>query len=172
MHTQDCFHIQRLASSGSGVALQISQNLYQYFGADTEIAEEGSDTTFQAGNLITVSIGINELPNSTGYYPIEIEPDGGVVVRRNGSTRRYAPQDGLGTIFLRPLANERLELVIWGLDDTGLRQAARLFPMLTGVGQPEFVVVRECMGWKGAAGALAMGMFDSHWQVSEASFLQ
>lgn len=77
----------------------------------------------------------------------------------------------MGAIFLRPLLNERLELVVWGFDQQGLRQAARLVPMLTGVGQPEFVVVSQRCAWEGAAGVLAMGSFDNFWNVSEASFV-
>ena len=123
--------------------------------------------------MITVSAGTNVLPRPHHSHPIEIDGDCGVVLhKRDGEKRRYALQNGLGAIFLRPLADERLELVIWGFDDTGLRLAARLFPMLTGVGQPDFIVVRKRMAWEGAAGALAMGSFDSLWQFSEASYLQ
>lgn len=88
-----------------------------------------------------------------------------------GFRRTYQFEAGLGAAFLRPLPDERLELVIWGYDDTGLRQAARLVPMLTGVGQPDFIVVSRRCGWKGASGVLAMGLFDYAWKVSKASFL-
>ena len=173
LRTRGHFCIQCLATGGINVGLQISRNLYQYYGADSEIAEGVYDTITRSGNVITVSIGINDLPKPLETHPIEIDRDCGVTLRkRDGAKRRYALQDGLGTIFLRPLANERLELVIWGFDDAGLRQAARLMPMLTGVGQPDFVIVRKRMAWEGAAGVLAMGSFDSLWQISEASFLQ
>lgn len=84
--------------------------------------------------------------------------------------RKYPFEEGLGAAFLRPLPDERLELVIWGYDDAGLRQAARLVPMLTGVGQPDFVVVSQRCRWKGADGVLAMGFFDHAWEISKASF--
>ena len=155
------------------MALQISRNLYQYFGADSEILEGAYDATLPSGNVITVATGTAKLPMSLRSHPIAIDDHSGVVIRkRDGTQRKYAFQEGLGVIFLRPLSSERLELVIWGFDDSGLRQAARLLPMLTGVGQPDFVVVRRRMAWEGAAGALAVGSFDSFWQLSEASFLQ
>lgn len=80
-------------------------------------------------------------------------------------------QRGLGAILLRPLPMERLELDIWGFDSFGLRLAARLLPMLTGVGQPEFIVVSERCAWEGTGGVLAMGSFDRHWELSEMAFV-
>ena len=173
LRTRGCFHIQCLTAGSSDVALQISRNLYQYFGADSEIVDGTSGTTMISGNVITLALGTDILPAPLPSHPIEINRDSGVVVHKfDGKKRIYAFQDGLGIIFLRPLSTQRLELVIWGFDDRGLRQAARLLPMLTGVGQPDFVVVRRRMAWEGAAGALAMGSFDSLWQITEASFFQ
>lgn len=104
--------------------------------------------------------------------PVGLEDGGGLYIRRRGGIKKVFPFElGMGAIFLRPLLDKRLELVIWGFDKHGLRQAARLMPMLTGVGQPEFVVVRKRCAWKGAAGVLAMGSFDNLWKVSEASFV-
>ena len=103
--------------------------------------------------------------------PIGLDNGGRLYIRRHGGTIAIFPFEvGMGAIFLRPLPGERLELVVWGFDKQGLRQAARLVPMLTGVGQPDFVVVsRKCTS-KGAAGVLAMGSFDNFWKVSEGSF--
>ena len=173
LRTRGNFCIQCLTTEGTDVALQISRNLYQYYGADSEIVGGASHTIARSGNVITVSLGTHKLPKPLEDHPFEIDRDCGIFLcKRDGATRRYALQDGLGTIFLRPLATQRLELIVWGFDATGLRQAARLLPMLTGVGQPDFVVVRKTMAWEGAAGALAMGSFDSAWQISDASFLQ
>ena len=85
--------------------------------------------------------------------------------------RLYANESGLGAIFITPRSMEVLELCIWGFDADGLRQASRLAPTLTGIGQPDFVVFRKQCGWKGASGVLAMGFFDSQWQVSRGSYL-
>lgn len=76
----------------------------------------------------------------------------------------------MGAVLLRPLADERLELVIWGYDDDGLHRAARLLPMVTGVGQPEYVIVGPKCAWKGTGGVLAMGSFNASWNITEASF--
>ena len=155
------------------MALQVSRNLYQYFGADSHIAAGPFHEALSSGNVITLVLGTDELPTPLPSHPISICRESGIVIdKRNNKKRTYAFQDGLGIIFLRPLSTERLELVIWGFDDSGLRQAARLMPMLTGVGQPDFIVVGKRMAWEGAAGALAMGSFDSLWQISEASFFQ
>jgi hypothetical protein len=44
--------------------------------------------------------------------------------------------------------------------------------MLTGVGQPDFVVFGEGAKWKGIEGVLAMGFFDSAWEVSPSSVIE
>ena len=80
-------------------------------------------------------------------------------------------ETGLGAVFLRPLGNERLELVVWGADGSGLRQAARLVPTLTGVGQADFIILSKRAAWQGHAGAIAMGFFDFEWQISEGSYI-
>lgn len=89
----------------------------------------------------------------------------------DGTQKSFGFEEGIGVIFLAPCSNGGLELIIWGLDNCGLRQAARLLPMLTGVGQPEFIIVRKRCAWDGAAGVLAMGSFDKFWKVSEFSFI-
>jgi len=78
--------------------------------------------------------------------------------------------DGLAAVFLRPLEHDRLELVIWGSTHDSLAVAARLVPMLTGVGQPEFLIVTKESKLKGLEGVVAMGSFDSQWNMSKASF--
>lgn len=76
----------------------------------------------------------------------------------------------MGAIFLRPLDDERLELVIWGYDVDGLQQAARLAPTLTGVGQPDFIVTTAECRWRGAAGVAAAGFFSYDWQIAAESY--
>lgn len=153
--------------------MQTSRNLFQYFAADAEIV---SSETLQVplsfhGNVINLSLGPSLPDPPHKDHPISVEPDQGILVRDAfGFRRKYPFEEGLGAAFLRPLPDERLELVIWGYDDAGLRQAARLVPMLTGVGQPDFIIVRRRCRWKGANGVLAMGFFDRAWKVSKASF--
>lgn len=154
------------------MALQVSRNLFQYFAADSEIFHSSVDVDRQKGNVISLVLGLDLLKPPSHVHSISITKDCGLVLRKgNGQTRAYQLQDSLGAIYLRPLADGRLELVIWGHDDWGLRLASRLVPMLTGVGQPEFIVVNNACAWKGAAGVLAMGSFDNSWNVSESSFI-
>lgn len=111
-------------------------------------------------------------PSRLPSYPIIVDQGKGIGIRNaRGSVRWYEFEEGLGALYISPLPHERLELKVWGFDDDGLRQAARLLPMLTGVGQPDFVIVRKRCAWEGVAGALGMGSFDSFWNISEASFL-
>ena len=154
------------------MALQVSRNLFQYFAADSEIIHSSADVDQQRGNVISLALGLETLSHPSQVQPISITKDRGLVLRKsNGQTKAYEPQDGLGAIYLRPLASGRLELVIWGHDGWSLRLASRLVPMLTGVGQPEFIVVGTACAWKGAAGVLAMGSFDNSWNVSKSSFI-
>ena len=76
-----------------------------------------------------------------------------------------------GAIFIRPLPNENLELVIWGSNRKLLHQAARLAPSTTGAGQPDFVILGTNADLEGHRGTLAMGFFDYNWNISQASYL-
>lgn len=154
------------------IALQISRNLFQYFAADSEIVQSVDALQSPTGNTISVSIGPESFQRSTNRYAIEIKDGKGISIRDSlGRMRLYPLEEGLGAIFLRPLPDERTNVVIWGVDDAGLRSVARLMPMLTGVGQPDFIVVSQACAWKGAAGILAAGFLDYRWNVSRSSYL-
>ena len=154
------------------MALQVSRNLFQYFAADSEIIHSSVDVDQQKCNVISLVLGRDLDRYPSEVHSISMTEDRGLVLRKgNGQTRAYELEGGLGAIYLRPLVGGRLELVIWGYDDWGLRLASRLVPMLTGVGQPEYIVVSKQCAWKGAAGVLAMGSFDNSWNLSEASFI-
>lgn len=156
------------------VALDISRNLFQYFAADSEIFIDSSKLVATDGNLIVLglfgSMGINT-PALEREFPITKLGDTIVITDARGRRRMYPLEPGMGLVYLHPLPNERLALVIWGTDEIGLRAAARLLPLRTGVGQPNFVVVGSEMGWSGVDGVKAIGMFDSLWRVSHASYL-
>lgn len=156
------------------MALDISRNLFQYFAADTEIFTDPSKFTATDGNLIVLGfpneIGIN-VPQLGREFPIAKLGNDIMITDARGRRRTYPVEPGMGLIYLHPLPDERLALVIWGTDEEGLRTAARLLPLRTGVGQPNFVVGGREMGWSGVAGVKAIGMFDSLWQVSRTSYL-
>ena len=172
LHTSERLVIRTWSAETFDMALQVSRNLFQYFAADSEILHSSADVDRQKGSVISLALGLDLSKLPSQGHPVGIIEDRGLVLRkRNGRTTAYELQAGLGAIYLRPSAGGRLELVIWGCDDCGLRLASRLLPMLTGVGQPEFIVVSNACAWKGAAGVLAMGSFDNSWNVSEASFI-
>lgn len=166
------FIVRSLSLETSEIALQVSRNLFQYFLADTEIICGTDDGSSARGNVISLALGDEFPPCIRPAFPIDLIAKQGLVLRKcEGTSSVFKLQEGLGAIFLRPLPNERLELVIWGFDRLGLRLAARLLPMLTGVGQPDFSVVSERCAWEGAGGVLAMGFFDSLWNISNSSFV-
>ncbi|KAJ4340596.1 hypothetical protein N0V95_007444 [Ascochyta clinopodiicola] len=154
----------------SHLALQVSRNLHQYFRADTIILSNTARATSTSGknNAVVLVLGDN-FKGAVPDFPIQISASGISLRDNRGREQQY--ETARGAAWLQPLKGERLELVLWGADDEGLRQAARLVPLLTGVGQPDFVVLGEEAMWKGIEGALAMGFFDSQWQVAASSFV-
>lgn len=156
--------------STSHLALQVSRNLHQYFRADTVISiNTASASRFNGtSNVINLVLG-DTLKGAASDFPIQVSSSGISIRDSRGRQQLY---DGAnGAAWLQPLRGERLELVLWGADDEGIKQAARLVPMLTGVGQPDFVILDEEAKWRGVEGALAMGFFDSQWQVTASSFV-
>lgn len=154
------------------LAIQISRILFEYFGADADIVRPGQFEELEGGNKIRLLLGSADpiLPTAGHGFPVRVDKDKGLVIRdAHGRSTSYGFEDGLGAIFLRPNADGNLELVIWGSDLGALRHAARLVPMLTGVGQPDFVVVSQDCAWKGAAGVRALGYFDNLWGISDRS---
>lgn len=156
------------------MALDISRSLFQYFAADTEIFTFPSKSIATDGNLIVLGfpneIGIN-IPQLKGEFPITRLGNAITITDAWGRRRRYQLEPGMGLIYLHPLPGERLALIVWGTDEIGLRTAARLLPLRTGVGQPNFVIGGREMKWSGVDGVKAIGMFDSLWQVSHTSYL-
>lgn len=171
LRTQGPFLIRSTTKNTFRVALQVSRNLHQYFQADAVISSSTTDSMIQAatGNVITLAIG-NGVPDFSSDFPISMGNMTCSVLDHRNHKQEYG-EAARGAAFLRPLDGERLELVIWGADDDGLRQAARVVPMLTGVGQPDFVVFGRSAQWLGIEGALAMGFFDSNWAVTASSVL-
>ncbi|KAF2810891.1 uncharacterized protein BDZ99DRAFT_508319 [Mytilinidion resinicola] len=172
LRTSGHFSIRYQRSEASGIALQISRNLYQYFSADAAIVETRKQTDHAPGNVITVGIGGDVHAGAHPFFPIELSSSGLSIREPGGRMREHGGGGGLSAIFLRPLPDERLELVVWGVNKASLAVAARLVPMLTGVGQPDFVVMRQDCLWKGVEGAVAMGFFDHEWNVTKTAVLR
>jgi len=124
-----------------------------------------------SGNLITVAIGSNLPESPFSGFPIRVTPPGELTIRDgNGKAKRYSAEDGLAAIFLRPMEDERLEIVVWGVNEEDLALAARLMPMMTGVGQPDFIILSKRARLKGVDGVTAMGFFGHMWNVTQTSF--
>ncbi|KAK5107656.1 hypothetical protein LTR62_000937 [Meristemomyces frigidus] len=174
LRTRDAFQIVSASPAAKAIALQVSRNLCQYFGADTVITEHHLEAiSSQTGNIITVALG-NQLPSDTAapdlHFPFSIQNNKLQIRDIDGTQQIYPFTKDLGAIWLRPLPNERLELVIWGAGEKGLETAARLAPLMTGSGQPDFVVVNHKMLFQGLEGVLALGYFDSWWNISRNAF--
>ncbi|KAF3050665.1 hypothetical protein E8E11_008558 [Didymella keratinophila] len=154
----------------SHLALQISRNLYQYFHADAVILGNATTTATAnaTGNVIRLAVGDGPA-SADSDFPIQVSTSGASLRDSRGREQMY--DDARGAAWLQPLDGERLELVLWGVDYGGLAQAARLIPMLTGVGQPDFIILGEETKWKGIEGALALGFFNSQWHVTASSFV-
>ncbi|EOA88541.1 uncharacterized protein SETTUDRAFT_149188 [Exserohilum turcica Et28A] len=172
LRTRGAFIIRHSGSTATlHIALQISSSLHQYFLADTNILHSVLDpiTPGDSGNVITLGVA-SSLKTVKSSFPIHVDESGVVIRDHQGQEHRYG-KEARGVAFLHPLEDERLELVLWGTDEEGLQQAARLVPLLTGVGQPDFVVFGQSAKWKGIQGTLAMGFFDSNWEVAPCSVI-
>jgi predicted esterase len=174
MQTTGPLQLIPFSDSLLSLATQTSRNMLQYYGADSEIlcGSEYSQAIYQGGNVITFALG-GEVPGAVlENFPVYVEPDCICLRRRNQPRITAIPfAPGLGALFLRPLIGERLELVVWGFDEVGIRQAARLIPTLTGVGQPDFTILDNKARWQGHAGSIALGFFDYEWNISSASYV-
>ncbi|KIW68136.1 hypothetical protein PV04_04103 [Phialophora macrospora] len=161
------------SSDTLAMAVQTSRNFLQYFGADTNIvAFTGYEEALtRAGNVVTICSGGSVPEARLAHFPIQIANGCITLTSRDGRVISVPLAAGMGGAWLRPLPDEKLELVVWGYDDIGLRQAARLIPTVTGAGVPDFVILSNQARWKGAGGALAMGFFDHSWKISPSSYL-
>jgi hypothetical protein len=163
-------------------ALQISQNLHNYFYADSMVLqlERGHPRTESSQPR---SIFANRISLSTGNmasaglcrsdFAIQIclvdgTNHGKATISVSGPNRKAklfpSESEEVGAIFLRPL-QDRLELVIWGSNAKMLAQAARLAPTMTGIGAPDWIIINKSASWRGADGC-AMGFFNAKWEIS------
>lgn len=171
LRTQGYYLVVATSTDTRKVAAQISRNLFQYFKADSVIVNDQALISRHTGNVITVATGSDLGASSLSSFPIRLSGSDKLAIRDDaGRDRIYGAEDGLAAIFIRPLHLERLELVIWSGDANSLRIAARLVPMLTGVGQPDFIVFSKSSMWNGLDGVVAMGFFDYAWNVSKTSY--
>ncbi|GAQ09020.1 hypothetical protein ALT_6341 [Aspergillus lentulus] len=138
LRTKGTFNINICSAGIEHIAVQISRNLLQYFAADSQLSRQcgsliNSDSdqgrVVDSGNVITLALG-NELPSSKLIsFPIHIQGEGLRLFQGccwPGADTEASPQSsmnreckvyefpferGMGALFLRPLENERLELI-------------------------------------------------------------
>ncbi|KAI9718623.1 MAG: hypothetical protein M1828_006631 [Chrysothrix sp. TS-e1954] len=172
LHTKSAITIFIQDASLAYVALQISRNLHQYYGADAVVRRASSSGEGIVGNVITLKCG-DQTPGQEKQFPVRVE-QAKVIIQddQNQTTREYeAGGEGISTAFLHPLPQDRIGLVIWGQHKHSLEVAARLAaPTITGAGQPDFVVLTDQCLRKGTGAVLAAGLFDSFWRVSTMSY--
>jgi hypothetical protein len=184
LRTTGPFTLAYHGNDSFSTALEVARNLHTYFYADAELVD-GNAIHTSIGNQITISVG-NDIPTylCTEDFPISLcANDDGTKGSVTLSLRALHPpaktfkldsgQIEAGAIFLRPISSslgETLELVIWGSDTTMLSQAARLVPMMTGTGQPDFIVLDRSAAWRGVDGT-SLGWFDAWWEMGRGNCL-
>ena len=173
LRTRDSMSIRYSGQETYTAALQLARNFYQYFAADCSILSNEQPFIANIGNIVTLCQGLDagaEECLTSETRPIRLSKAKLWIQDASRTWRSFPTEDAMGAIFLAPAQDERLELIIWGFDAEGLRQAARLAPLLTGVGQPDFMIVSRRSAWEGAGGALAVGSFDFEWRASLGSY--
>jgi hypothetical protein len=167
------FAISYTSNDTFDIALQVSRNLHQYFGADSHLVKPEDRSSFPgSGNLITIAVG-DTLPLSKIDFSIKLSPKTERLMIMNSEGYWETPggsKSPLGAIFLRPHDEERLELVVWGSSLSMAQQAARLVPMMTGTGQADFILLKDDAKSRGAD-ACYMGFFNEWWKVTKSSVL-
>lgn len=174
LRTENGIQVVRTSRGGAvdKVALQIARNLCQYFGADVDVLDKTSSYSPEYSNTVRVALGDSVPDSYLKDFPLRVIHPGVVTLRgSDGLTKLYDSENGLCAIVVRPLRDDKVELLVWGADEEGLEIAARLVPMLTGVGQPDFVIADRRMLWGGAGNVLAMGFLDHMWNVTADSYL-
>jgi len=76
-------------------------------------------------------------------------------------------QPGIGVSYLAPnQCGQGLILNVAGVDDTGLNKALHVIPQRSGIVAPDFMVVGNEWGWKGAGGIVATGFWGPDWNLA------
>lgn len=183
LRTRGSFVVVSSSSGLDGIALQIARNMHQYFFADSSIVRQAGEAACEKeqgereeeeerGNVIRVAAG-DDVPRAEDGFAVVTGRRSVRIRDEEGRVREYAEAEhaGLAAVYLRPARDGRVELVVWGAVEANVALAARFVPTLTGVGQPDFMVLgRSCL-WRGVGGALALGFFDHDWKVSKSSQL-
>ncbi|CAG8478874.1 3104_t:CDS:10 [Ambispora leptoticha] len=81
--------------------------------------------------------------------------------------KRKFYEKNTGILFLHPpIAKPHLALIIAGTDEVGFENAAKLFPKITGVPVPDWIIVGPEVKWKGVGGLLGAGFWNNQWKFN------
>ncbi|KAF2071359.1 hypothetical protein CYY_007318 [Polysphondylium violaceum] len=76
-------------------------------------------------------------------------------------------QNGVGISYIAPnQCGQGLILNVAGVDDSGFNNALHAIPQRSGVVAPDFMVVGNEWGWKGAGGIISTGFWDPSWNLA------
>jgi hypothetical protein len=171
LRTNGSFTIAYYGEGTFDVAVQISRNLLQYFSADSKLVDGALPFEESTGNIIRVSLE-SSVPDSPWQdFPIQVEGSHLLLRNKEGKLEIHrSDEENLAALFLRPATRGSLELVVWSKTSLGLSLAARLTPLTTGIGQPDFVILEANSRWKGVEGT-SLGFFDARWNISASSVI-
>lgn len=153
------------------IARNIAHNLYLFFGAEVDIRfdYEVNDILLD-GNVISLgmedeNIYLQDIRRSHLKNPFALQANKKVIYVHDTTLNHIYRGEGVGAIYLHPLARSRVLMIICGTDQMGLEKAAKLFPYRTGVGQPDWIVVGPKMGVQGMQGVESMGYYSNLWDI-------
>ena len=153
------------------IAKNIAQNLYLFFGADVNIHFDYEvDDVSLDGNVISLGMEdentyLQDIGGSHLKNPFPIQANKQTIYINDTTMNHIYRGEGVGGIYLHPLARSRVLMIICGTDQMGLEKAAKLFPYRTGVGQPDWIVVGPKMGIQGMQGVETMGYYSNLWDI-------
>ncbi|KAF8319982.1 hypothetical protein DL93DRAFT_2074299 [Clavulina sp. PMI_390] len=154
------------------LALRMADNLLAYLNIDSKIVADdealaaGTNSASGGGSIVFGG------PEVNSYAAHEITSGGSPITFEAASSSfsirgKIFKGDDIGLLFMKGR-----NLFIHGTDGAGLERAMRLFPLRTGVPNPEWIIVGPEADTKGAGGILGAGFWDRHGSWSESmSFL-
>ena len=157
-------HVERIAKN-------IAQNLYLFFGAEVNICFDYEvDDVSLDGNVISLGMEdentyLQNIRESHLKIPFPIQAKKQAIYINDTTMNHIYRGEGVGAIYLHPLARSRVLMIICGTDQIGLENASKLFPYRTGVGQSDWIVVGSKMRVQGMQGVEAMGYYSNLWDI-------
>lgn len=141
------------------IGLRIAYNLYTYLKLDCVIFRDAEvlDTNFEDQSVVVIGGFRNKYGVDVRTSPLKAHWDGAISIS--------------GVVYSEPgtaaLSLHKRHLFVDAVDKSGYERALRMFPLRTGVPNPEWMIFGEECDQKGYGGVLAAGFWDRHGEVSE-----